>query len=1071
VTIEEPERNACKPHAGKPDPTCLRCGILRGVAEALRASRGPDPFLDRTIGSGYVVRRLIGQGGMGSVYEAEQTSLERRVAIKFLKPHLLRDELSTRRFYNEARAASRLNHPNSVAVFDFGATDDGVPFIVMEHLNGADLAELLVAEGAFEPERVCRIARAVLAALCEAHALGICHRDLKPENVILLPRHDGTESVKVVDFGLAKLAVDARLTEPNTVLGTPMYMAPEQFIGRELDGRADLYSLGVLMYELLTGRLPFDSDNAFGFAHQHLTAPPPDPRAFAAIEDGLVEVVLTAMAKKPPDRFATAQAMAQAIEDLAATPAASRGDRRRGRSGESKGAQIPTRLDPAVDELERAMLQQGAASTAVLVGRAGCGRTTSLVAFAERLRGAGYVVAQASGDARTATAAYAPLRELVAALLDGDEPHDASSLALDAIGRAGYGELTRPVGLRGVANASRAVAVAEALSGLVQRAAARSPVGRVALFLDDAATFDELTLVALQRAAAACAAVALFVLVGDEDGLPQWFPHAPRLRVGDRDARLPLHAELIRRLGVPEGAEPPTIAECVALLLDRAEPCGRAAIQAMAVLATPTTPEALAALGCADPARSLEEAVASGLASRCGEGGELHALVRQLVAASIPAEVRRALHDRALTWHTATGALVEARAHHAISGGDGFGALVLLEQAGSLAMQRGDASSAARWFARGLARARRELVASGDETFDDGVLSFTRKLVEALTAGDRLREAEGLVAEAEGTVAPMSPERARLRLLQARIAARRGHPEVIATFEELLRAARSKQDAALTADCARALADARASLGDARGAAEALQTAARALERLDAPLVDRAATAIAMVAALAGAGESAARMRAEIDHALVLARRAGAPALEARALAALGRAHVAEHRSREAFDALDRAVRVAEEAGAVDGLDALRAELAEAWARVSVPAPAPTDATSKRRVVLVVEDDVETQEVLWECLTDQGYEVHAASSGKHALRLLGTMERPVAILVDLMMPVMDGWDFVAVLRDHAAYADIPVTVVSAFADKAPAGVDRLTKPVTLRDLLRVLAAAEARASSPAVASS
>ncbi len=408
-------------------------------------------------------------------------------------------------------------------------------------------------------------------------------------------------------------------------------------------------------------------------------------------------------------------------------------------------------------------------------------------------------------------------------LLECDEPQDPTKLALDPVGRAGYAELIRPEGLRGVPHESRAPAVAVALAALVQRAGARSEVGRVAVFLDDAPMFDELTLAVLQRTAAACAPVALFVLVCDEDGLPQWFPHAPRLSVEDRDGRLPLHAALIRKLGVPTSAEPPTIAECVALLLDRAEPRGRGAVQAMAVLATPATPEMVAALGCAEPARSLEEAVASGLAMQSGAGGELHALVRELVVASIPAEVRRALHDRALTWHTANGAPVETRAHHAVLGGDSFGALVLLEQAGSLAMQRGDASSAAQWFGRGLVRARHELAVSGDETFDGGVLSFTRKLVEALIAGERLREAEGLLAEAEGSVGPMSPERARLRLLQARIAARRGAVDAIGSLEELLKSARAKQDTALTADCARGLADARRSRGEARAAAEALE--------------------------------------------------------------------------------------------------------------------------------------------------------------------------------------------------------------------------------------------------------
>jgi serine/threonine-protein kinase len=757
--------------------------------------------------------------------------------------------------------------------------------------------------------------------------------------------------------------------------------------------------------------------------------------------------------------------MAAPIARLTESPTVSRGERRR-LFGRPVAETHPT-LDPALDELERTLLRHAATSTAVLSGRVGSGRTTTLGAFAVRCRLAGYAVATARGDGRTAPRAYAPIAELVAALLEDHDDGEAKA-TLEPIARAGYAELLRPVGTRGLPHAARVTAVAEAVAAFVRRAAHGCRKGRALLLLDDAGNYDELTLAVLHEVEARCAHVACLVLVAEDEGLLAWFPQAPRLTVGAHSTRLKLHDALIRRLGIAAGAEPPTIPECVAMLLDRADAAGRAAAQALSVLASPATATALAALACRTPERAHDEAVATGLATRGESGAQMHALVRELVAASIPAEVRRALHDRALEWQATSGAPVEARAHHAIWGGDAFGALLLLEEAGALALRRGDAAAAALWFGRGLERARRELAVSGDETFEAGVLSFTRRLVDALIAGDRLREAEGLLAEAEGRIGPTGPERARLGLLRARILARRSPADAVVAFEELLGSEIAKHDAALAVECARCLADARRSSGDARGAALALEAAAHKQERLDVPVVERASLSLALAEALATSGAPG-RARAELDRAVVFARRAGAPALASRALAAFARLHQVDNRLRESIDALERAARAAEEAGDADALVALRDELAEARARASVPAPS-TSQPGPRRVVLVVEDDVETQEVLWDCLTEQGYTVHAAHSGTQALRLLGSIDRPIAILVDLMMPVMDGWNFLAALRDHATYADIPVTVVSAFADKAPEGVARLTKPVDLASLLHVLASAEARGTADVTAS-
>ncbi len=299
---------------------CFACG-----AELVLPATQEDPLVGRTLPGGYRVTHLVGVGGMGRVYCAEQVALGRTVAVKVVHPTLADEELTSARFLNEARAASRLSHPNSVAIFDFGRTDDGRPYIVMEYLRGRDLGRVAVDEGPLPLPRLVDVLRQTLGALEEAHALGIVHRDLKPDNIVLEPLRSGLDFVKVVDFGLAKiLQEDAHakgagaLTRPGLVCGTPEYMSPEQSRGDALDGRSDLYSVGVVLFELLTGRVPFVADTATKTLILHLTQPAPDPRDVAperAIPAPFAAVAARSLAKPSEDRFQSAREFADALEN------------------------------------------------------------------------------------------------------------------------------------------------------------------------------------------------------------------------------------------------------------------------------------------------------------------------------------------------------------------------------------------------------------------------------------------------------------------------------------------------------------------------------------------------------------------------------------------------------------------------------------------------------------------------------------------------------------------------------------------------------------------------------------
>jgi serine/threonine protein kinase len=294
---------------------CPACGFP--VSQV--ALSADDPLIGRALPGGYLILELVGIGGMGRVYRAEQTNLGRTVAVKIIHPHLVGEENAAARFITEARAASRLNHPNSVGIIDFGKSPDGQLYLVMEFLRGRDLARVTYEDGPLAFRRIVDVLKQTLAALAEAHSQNIIHRDLKPENIILEPVRSGGDFVKVVDFGLAKMRVGTTqrgITSPGIVCGTPEYMSPEQARGDELDPRSDLYAVGVILYQLLTGRLPFEAESPTQVVLAHLTQPPKDPREAAPerkIPGQLADLALKALAKDAKDRHHDADEFSTAL--------------------------------------------------------------------------------------------------------------------------------------------------------------------------------------------------------------------------------------------------------------------------------------------------------------------------------------------------------------------------------------------------------------------------------------------------------------------------------------------------------------------------------------------------------------------------------------------------------------------------------------------------------------------------------------------------------------------------------------------------------------------------------------
>jgi serine/threonine protein kinase len=314
---------ALPPGAAK---VCVYCGAVlplaaAGLSPGLGLASRPtrDPLIGQTVAGRFKIEELIGQGGMGKVYRARHLALDRLVCMKMLRPAVLRDPTVAGRFEREALAASRLNHPNSIQVLDFGRNEsDGSLYLVMEYVQGQDLRLVLRDAWPLPEERLCHITGQVLAALGEAHAHNVIHRDLKPENIMLEQRREQPDFVKVLDFGIAKILDSGLppLTRADVVCGTPQYMAPEQATGGDLDGRSDLYAVGVILYQMVTGALPFDGPSTMEVLTRQVHEPPVPPRKrepAAPISAEMESLILRVLAKDPAQRPQSAEELRELL--------------------------------------------------------------------------------------------------------------------------------------------------------------------------------------------------------------------------------------------------------------------------------------------------------------------------------------------------------------------------------------------------------------------------------------------------------------------------------------------------------------------------------------------------------------------------------------------------------------------------------------------------------------------------------------------------------------------------------------------------------------------------------------
>ncbi len=798
---------------------------------------------------------------MGRVYRAEQSLLGRTVAIKVIHPHLLGDDQTVARFYNEARAASRLNHPDSVSIIDFGRTDDGILYLVMEYLDGKDLAHVLAEEGPLPFPRICRIMRHVLSALGEAHVLGVVHRDLKPENIICRKARRGAEQVKVVDFGLAHIigAGGTSITTPGLVCGTPDYMSPEQGKGETVDGRGDLYSLGVVLYEMLTDRLPYEEDTPTKVVFRHIHDPVPDPRVVAphrAIPDALAEICMRSLQKKASDRYQSADVFHEAlstverqIEALASgtlqiCPSCQThnpGDQRFcgscGHRLSSTELTLPpsmlsqrpagrrTSLMPAPSrsplvgreaELERLLqMRERSAKGPVwvaLLGEAGVGKTRLLSELEMLCEAKGDAVAVAGPHPSTAPVPYWPIRGLLCSLLDVDEDRltelATSEVVGDPLARAGFAEALHPSGLAGRDGESRVGAVSVALTAAIQVAAGKSKSGRVVLLLDDLWRCDSLSAEVLATTVEHFDEVPLLLVsacprgkrkLGDEvvkmaiRGLE--LDHAALVLAGeahqdspvvDRDKEtmpagrvlLPLYLEQLRELGMNgldgDDTLPPRLADTVLARIERLGVSARRLLQVVCILGERAPVSWVTEIAQAEELEAMGELQQTGLVVMEGANVVVcHPFVRELVASSVPAEHRKQLHSVALQISATNGAPLEVRADHAWRAGEPMSALLLLEQEGDTALRRGDGLAAGVAFRRGLELARRELLMTGETALDRAIVTFSRKLGDAMARAGEITAADGVLREALELAGPADAERTKMLLVLSRVARRR----------------------------------------------------------------------------------------------------------------------------------------------------------------------------------------------------------------------------------------------------------------------------------------------------------
>ena len=343
-----------------------------GPSAALLIHAHADPLIGRTIGSRFRITGLIAKGGMATVYRAEQNPLGRICAVKVLKPSDAdeKDLEFSKRFSREANTLSRLTHPNTVTIFDYGRTDDGVYYMAMEYLVGQTLRRAIRRSGPFPEPRTVHIARQICRALSEAHGFGVIHRDLKPANIFLVEHGDEVDFVKVLDFGLVKRISETKgeeLTQAGFSIGSPKYMAPERIRGDRVDARADIYSLGIMMYEMIAGKAPFHGSGNDVLMAQMQQEPLPlrQMNPGTRVSTTLEEIIARSIAKDPRVRFASMDEVLGALKRAQDTPPPSRPLRQDGRSRSERA--VPSRSKRGHSAARLVRVPEGGGSGALRV--------------------------------------------------------------------------------------------------------------------------------------------------------------------------------------------------------------------------------------------------------------------------------------------------------------------------------------------------------------------------------------------------------------------------------------------------------------------------------------------------------------------------------------------------------------------------------------------------------------------------------------------------------------------------------------------------------------------------------
>lgn len=790
---------------------CSRCGndkdVLRfcpacGAEQTELRPFCDDPMIGALIADRYEVLELVKTGGMGRVYRAHQRSLDRVVAIKCIHPHLLTSPAVVARFLREARAMSRLSHPNVVSVFDFGRASPGKSeflFLAMELLSGPDLAALIRAGEQLALPRVASIMRQILAALAEGHHVGITHRDVKPDNIVLEPRRGGGDLVKVIDFGIA--TGREHITDEGLALGTPLYMSPELAMGEPASPAADLYASGVVLFELLTGRAPFRGATTEAVLAQHAMAVRPDPRMIApdrGIPEALAQVCVRAIAIDPATRYPTAEALATAIVRAATATRWSIADSSvlpeppSSRDGEAPIA-TPARLPayrPPTESLHRVeesplvgragllglaaeALGDRRVAAIALWGSPGTGRSRMLqeIGMVAIMQGV-FVVESVVDPPPLNEIGYGGLRRVIAALV-GADVSDVEGL----LSSGGDPEITATLRALWTDDPVRSDRrrgwedAAAALRWAVGCARQRSGAQSVVLVIDDIDRIDAASSHVLDQVLGG-ERIRHFVVVTSSEQPPSWpsdrVRALPLLGIPPSDAgRLlgdastfagledpvePLYVEHLRRLR-SQGMDAPPAPDLAGLVEQSIlclSPLEQRVLQSVALTGGGPLDELAAVL-------EVPEELGIALRPLCDAGfievhqGSIratHAIYGRVALAIAPAAEITALHGRVAAVLAEAGASAELRAHHAVRGPPGLGAFPLLEEAARLRALRGDHDGviAACW--EGI-HAAETMAAAGDSSVAvDSRVAFKETLAVALLELRRYHEAAAALTRA-----------------------------------------------------------------------------------------------------------------------------------------------------------------------------------------------------------------------------------------------------------------------------------------------------------------------------------